>query len=136
MAEIPQLYLADYFIGLRNEIDTAYLKKKRKGKSEDDAWQKIITRIEAFEKELTKSNDSQLSDLFVEEIKSKINNSNIDLEEHTLKTTTEELIEMEEHKIRKAIFLNKTITVFDHDKLVIVNGQFLTDQSLQEMKNW
>ena len=68
MVEIPQLFVADFFFGLRNEIDKVYLKKETDGTpSVKDEWMKIISRIEAFEKELSNSIKKQLNVAFTEE---------------------------------------------------------------------
>ncbi len=45
-----------------------------------------------------------------------------------------ELITLEKRNLKKILFLNKTITCFDQNKLVIINNYFLTDQDLKEIR--
>ena len=185
MVEIPQLFLSDYFISLRNEMDKFYLKKKIEGKEEDDIWMKIIARIDTFEKELTRSNRKSLTDSIIQETNKQIELIRSEIESFTKKLNDEanfskqeeehdlsisilnedetdrdeeeynysyspidqieakkqtevsrikELITIEETKIKKVIFLNKTITCFNQNKLVIIENQFLTDQDLKKIK--
>lgn len=204
MVEIPQLFVADFFFGLRNEIDKVYLKKETDGTpSVKDEWMKIISRIEAFEKELSNSIKKQLNVAFTEEankrileIKTKLDDfkneqivtesqvtvAEILKEEAVIHTTEidddeydddeydddeydddenenedshyieknpkvelnndqeqiqalEKLIRTEEYTIKKALFLNKTITVYNQEKLVIIHSYFFTDQDLKDIKN-
>ena len=58
----------------------------------------------------------------------------IEAKKQTEVSRIKELITIEETKIKKVIFLNKTITCFDKNKLVIIENQFLTDQDLKKIK--
>ena len=89
MVEIPQLFLSDYFISLRNEMDKFYLKKKVEGKEEDDIWMKIIARIDTFEKELTRSNRKSLTDSIIQETNKQIELIRSEIESFTKKLNDE-----------------------------------------------
>ena len=55
--EFPNLYMANYFNDLRNDVDKAFAPKQleflhdqEKKKQIDDLWQQMINRIDTFEK--------------------------------------------------------------------------------------
>ena len=58
--ELPNVYLANYFNGLRNDVDKAFAPKQltfqndqEKKKQLDELWQQMINKIDTFEKNCT-----------------------------------------------------------------------------------
>jgi phosphoribosylformylglycinamidine (FGAM) synthase-like enzyme len=57
IAELPSLYLSNYFMKLKNDVDREFAPKqlelqndKEKKKELNELWQKKITKIDSFEK--------------------------------------------------------------------------------------
>ena len=151
--ELPKLYLADYFINLRNTVDKNVVSKLLNLQKDDEhsekknklneIWQLIIQKIDSFEKkcarnpkiENLKEFNERLST--IETVLIKEQNRNLDelqAEIHTI-----------EISILKQLFRNKTIAfvgttnvcggenreLIDH-KLIILNDQFISNNSIEK----
>lgn len=119
-----RLYLAEYFLELRNQIDLKVNKIIELNETNREEitknWLQIIEFINSYEKQCFKtcsnnkfSNEITLQvNTAIELIESKINNSNIDLDDETFELITDQI---DDHiyenilKLERIIFLNKTI---------------------------
>ena len=95
MIDFPKLYLNEYYINLRNEVDTFYATKEvNKQLSDEDkqVWLQMINKIESIEKEnLTKFNSNLITETTKEKIYNKIeiienktNNNELDDNEQSI----------------------------------------------------
>ncbi len=134
--EIPRLYIANYFIDLKSEIDLAFNKKLINDFNHEikTKWLEIINRINLFEKDCLKKfknlNDLEFK-IRIQTIEDHINNG---LEKDTIKS----LIEQEEINLIKYLFLNQTITFIDNPKqtfLIIIKDEYLTKTNLLFLNN-
>ncbi len=148
--ELPKLYLADYFIDLRNRVDKNVVSKlanlqndDEKKKKLNEIWQSMIQKIDSFERkcvrnpkiEMSKKNNERLSS--IETILTKHEAKNLeDLYEE---------IETIEISILHQLFRNKTIAFVEISnicsgetrglidyKLIIINDQFIRDKSIEQ----
>ena len=135
IVEIPNLYLANYFQKLRNNVDKEMFPKQILQKDDtemknkfSEIWIEMISKIDSFEKECTKNKDELQSNLNqINEIRIMLENQN----ETTTLDKIEDKIQDEELNLFKKLFQNKTIifeNIFrkeDHKRLLIVNDEYI-----------
>ena len=132
--DFPSLYLENYFIELRNDIDKEFALKQlelqndeEKKKDLNELWQKIIEKTDSFEKSCIKSSyDLEKHKTRINKIETILNNQ----ETINLKKAEEE-IKTEEINLLKILFQNKTILFVKNQKLVILNDEFISKRSFQ-----
>ena len=133
--DFPSLYLENYFIELRNDIDKEFALKQlelqndeEKKKDLNELWQKIIEKTDSFEKSCIKSSyDLEKHKTRINKIETILNNQ----ETINLKKAEEE-IKTEEINLLKILFQNKTILFLKNQKLVILNDEFISKTSFQK----
>ena len=133
--DFPSLYLENYFIELRNDIDKEFALKQlelqndeEKKKDLNELWQKIIEKTDSFEKSCIKSSyDLEKHKTRINKIDTILNNQ----ETINLKKAEEE-IKTEEINLLKILFQNKTILFLKNQKLVILNDEFISKTSFQK----
>ena len=134
IVELPSLYLENYFIELRNDVDKEFASKllelqndEEEKKELNELWQQMIEKIDSFETSCkTVSYDFEKNKTRINEMEKKLNNQDaINLKE------TEKIIENEEINLLKILFKNKTILFLKNQKLVILNDEFISKTSLQ-----
>jgi hypothetical protein len=123
----PRLYLADYFIDLRSQVDLFFCLKRNMAND----WLEIIERINSFEKETY--NSVSLIQIFL---------SNMQLIEIKLKSIDSDHIKIIQQikelkqNIEKILFSNKTIAFIKDFKnetknfLIIINDEYLSNNAL------
>ena len=141
--EFPNLYMANYFNDLRNDVDKAFAPKQleflhdqEKKKQIDDLWQQIIAKIDSFEKNGT------INSCNFEPNKKRINEIETILSTTNLKEA-EYMIEAEEIKLLQDLFQNKSIMFikqstnrkFDSKllecSLIILNDTYISKKSIE-----
>ena len=133
--DFPSLYLENYFIELRNDIDKEFALKQlelqndeEKKKDLNELWQKMIEKTDLFEKSCIKSSyDLEKHKTRINKIETILNNQ----ETINLKKAEEE-IKTEEINLLKILFQNKTILFLKNQKLVILNDEFISKTSFQK----
>ena len=133
--DFPSLYLENYFIELRNDIDKEFALKQlelqndeEKKKELNELWQKMIEKTDSFEKSCIKSSyDLEKHKTRINKIETILNNQ----ETINLKKAEEE-IKTEEINLLKILFQNKTILFLKNQKLVILNDEFISKTSFQK----
>lgn len=143
IATIPDLYLANHFIRLRNDVDKEIvpsqliLKNNEEKKIElNDIWQKMIEKIDSFEKNcIRKKHNLEANKKRLNEIETMLKSKEaISLKE------TEEDIKNEEIILIKKLFQNKTILftktndkkIITNCKLILLNDEFISEKSVNE----
>ena len=135
IVEIPKLYVADYFIELRNKVDKEMFSKQMIHKDDNqmkneisETWKKLISRIDSFEKECINTDKLQLNSNRIDEIRIMLDNIN----EETNLGIIEDKIQEEELNLFRKIFQNKTIIYHDffeqqnrHKRLVIIDDEYV-----------
>ena len=123
----PKLFLADYFIDLRTQVDLVFCLKRNMA----NEWLEIIERINSFEKKTY--NNTSLIQIFL---------SNMQLIEIKLKSIDSDHIKIIQqikeikYNIEKILFSNKTIAFikdFRNEKnnfLIIINDEYLSNNAL------
>jgi len=141
--EFPNLYMANYFNDLRNDVDKAiapkqleFLHDQEKKKQIDDLWQQIIAKIDSFEKNGT------INSCNFEPNKKRINEIETILSTTNLKEA-EYMIEAEEIKLLQDLFQNKSIMFIKQStnrkvdskllegSLVILNDTYISKKSME-----
>jgi len=132
IALLPNLYLANYFMDLRNDVDKELLPQQlnlennqEKKQEINELWKQIIEKIDSFEKQ-SKRKKINLEEYQkrISEIEKVLNeSSDFNLDE------VETVIENEELKLLENLFQNKTI-VWTNGKLVLLNSDFISRKSL------
>ena len=113
ITDLPSLYLADYFSGLRNEVDKIIVSKQMSLQDEDEKknelnhiWQLMIAIINTFEIDCINSRVDLSNNI------TRINSIEAILSD-SIETTKlleiEEMIENEDIKLMKNLFQNKSI---------------------------
>ena len=143
-ATIPNLFLANYFIRLRNDVDKEIAPKQLILKNDDqkknelnELWQKFIAKIDSFEKKCLRKRfnlEVNIERLNAIETMLKSKEAVYNLKE------AEEEISNEEINLMKNLFQNKTIFLTKADdkkiitnvKLVLLNDEFISEQSVTE----
>jgi len=142
--ELPNLYLANYFDGLRNDVDQAFALKQlefqndqEKKKQLEELWQEMINKIESFEKNSTiDSYDFEPNKKRINEIEAILNTTNLGEVEY--------MIEAEEINLMQDLFQNKSILFIKHSthlkvesqligaRLVILNDTYISKKSIEK----
>ena len=141
-AELPALFLTNYFLEIRKEIDNEIATKQMNLKEGDDMeenkqklneiWKDLIAKIDSFESQFNKSTFD------LKENKERINSIEAILKEDSNDNLNKakEAIESEEIDLMKLIFQNKTIVFFNvihlyissliDYKLIVLNDEFIS----------
>jgi len=147
ITELPDLYLANYFEGLRNKVDKEFatkqqeLKNDREKKEElDKLWLNMITKIDSFEKNcIRKIYNLDANKIKINELEIKLKNDKfIDLKQ------TQDEIDKEENNLLQNVFQNKTILFRKHPnddqsikkiidgQLIFLGDEFISQKSIDE----
>ena len=141
--EIPKLFISNYFIALKSEIDLFFVKKQgtlndQEKEDSNRIWKEMIDRIDAFQTECFKTADKHLI-LDSTKQQTELVNSK------AVSDNNEELVDLineEELRIQKILFSNKS-TFFlikkewsDKEKaqLVIINDECLSKEEIKYLK--
>ncbi len=133
IAELPSLYLSNYFMELKNDVDREFAPKqlelqndKEKKKELNELWQQMIEKIDTFEKSCIKSSyDLETHRKRINEMEEKLN------KQKTINLNgVKEIIESEEINLLKILFENKTILFLENQKLIIINDEFISKTTL------
>ncbi len=151
ITEFPNLYLADYFNDVRNKIDKECATKQEelknvteKKKELDELWQKMITKIDTFEKNcIRKIYDLDAIKIRIKEIEKILNNDKLIHFENV-----QDLIEKEEINLLQKLFQNKSILFRKHSnddkdevqsenkiidgQLIVLVDEFISQKSIDE----
>ena len=141
-AELPALFLTNYFLEIRKEIDNEIATKQMNLKEGDDMeenkqklneiWKDLIAKIDSFESQFNKSTFD------LKENKERINSIEAILKEDSNDNLNKakEAIESEEIDLMKLLFQNKTIVFFNvihlslsnliDYKLIVLNDEFIS----------
>ena len=140
--ELPNVYLANYFNGLRNDVDKAFAPKQltfqndqEKKKQLDELWQQMINKIDTFEKNCTvDSCDFEPNKKRINEIEAILNTVNLGEAQY--------MIEEEEIKLLQDLFQNKSILFIETNmqveskliegSLVILNNTYISKKSIKK----
>ena len=140
--ELPNVYLANYFNGLRNDVDKAFVPKQltfqndqEKKKQLDELWQQMINKIDTFEKNCTvDSCDFEPNKKRINEIEAILNTVNLGEAQY--------MIEEEEIKLLQDLFQNKSILFIETNmqveskliegSLVILNNKYISKNSIKK----
>ena len=140
--EFPNLYMANYFNDLRNDVDKAiapkqleFLHDQEKKKQIDDLWQQMINRIDTFEKNCTvESCNFESNKKRINEIEAILNTVNLGEAQY--------MIEEEEIKLLQDLFQNKSILFIETNmqveskliegSLVILNNTYISKKSIKK----
>ena len=143
--ELPNLYLANYFNGLRNDVDKSVAQKQltfqndqEKKKQLDELWQQMINKIDTFEKNCTvDSCDFEPNKKRINEIEAILNTVNLGEAQY--------MIEEEEIKLLQDLFQNKSILFIEtnmprpkveskliESSLVIFNDTYISKKSIKK----
>ena len=139
LCEIPKLYLDNYFLDLRKDVDLEIASKNQSNNQDSiSLWFQMIERINNFEKECLNIDFSPQETIqSLISIQLLMENSNSNHEE------IHKLILNEENNILKKLFRNKTIVFIKiskrqskiqkliDGKLIVINDEFI---SLKEIK--
>lgn len=140
--EKPIVYLSNYFIDLRNQVDVLfvdYIQTKQSCKERlNKDWSTIISKIYQLEKEFTSSLlvfDAELKKEMdvIEKNVYKLNN-NYDL---NLFQTVKKMVDKLEFKIQRNLFSNKTIVLLirEYPSLLIIKNSYIGSKVVQCLKN-
>ena len=144
LCESPRLYLADFFIDLRNQVDFQIVSKQTKVENLQQLnkiWIKIIKKIDSFEKECANNPEEKT-------IKKRLNDTlEYELIKNNFKYNSNCIllnIQNEEENILKKLFKNKTIAFLNckdfadkskreliERKLVVINDEFIRPKALK-----
>lgn len=114
MCQCPQLFVANYFVDLRNQVDKIFARKQiDENYVNDEAWTKMINRINVFEQECHKNANKS------KQILNELNSSD------------------QSEKAFKLLFQNKTIMFINFNesssakdfKLIIINDDIIGSQA-------
>lgn len=137
----PRLFLANYFIDLKTEIDEYFVQKLIDSKDKEDMkiqWVEIIKRIELFENDCYKSmptnkfNQEFTNEInqTISQIESKIENLNEPYSCEKLENSIEKL----EYKIKKKLFRNCTFIFFKNYEqknfLLIIRNEYFSKKNM------
>ena len=142
-ADVPALFLANYFSNLRSEVDKEivtrqnFMQTDKQKKNLNVIWHQIIARIDLFEKECVRHKlDLDANKQRIVAIKALLNDNG-----HTDLKAVKDTIDNEELSIMGALFQNKTIFFIDENlkkklkytRLVIVNDEYIGMKSIEKM---
>ncbi len=147
-AELPALFLTNYFLELRKKVDNEIATKQMNLKEGDDIeenkkklneiWRDLIVEIDSFESQLNKSTFD------LKENKERINSIEAMLKEDSNENLNKakEAIKSEEIDLMKILFQNKTIVFFNvihlslssliDYKLIILNYEFISFKQFKQ----
>ncbi len=143
IAELPRLYLINYFEGLRHEVDRDFQKKTAEApngqiKSKlDELWLDAIDIIDSFEDKCILKKFNLSTDIEkINELETKLTDNQ---EEIDLKQIQEE-IENEEISLLSNLFQHKPICVNTRDeskkqvvgKLVLLEDEFISENKIEK----
>ena len=144
IAELTNLYLADYFNEVRNDMDKEIVSKQiklhdddKKVKQLNELWQKMIAETDQFEKQCIKNKiDLNTNIQRINSIEEMLSNNKepVDLEQ------IKETIEKEEISLMQTLFQNKTIYFFnvkdflEESKRELIDGKLvlLNDETIRK----
>ena len=140
--EFPNLYMANYFNDLRNDVDKAFAPKQlefhndqKKKKQIDELWKQMIDRIDTFEKNCTiDSCNFEPNKKRINEIEAILNTINLGEAQY--------MIEEEEINLLQDLFQNKSILFIETNmqveskliegSLVILNDTYISKKSIKK----
>jgi len=128
IVEFPRLYLINYFIDLKNQVDKQFaLKQFREQNIETNqklskTWQNMISFIDLFEKECLNQKMNHHITKLDELEKSQTSNDSL----------MKAIVNMKTNILRQ-LFNNKTIVFLD-DKLIQINDHFISPTVLLKQK--
>jgi hypothetical protein len=118
--DIPRLYISDYFLNLRTEIDIFYSKSIESTRN-NSAWLEMINKVNDYEKECL--NLKYFTMDFKNEINKQINE----------KINSIDLIKFQ---IEKCLFLNKTMFLYGSSiQLLFITDEYISQTSIESLKN-
>lgn len=131
ICELPRLYLSDYFIDLRAEVDLCFAQKTENS----EKWQEIIDKINSFEQDLIQRSyklNFNANQVILNELEDKIASNNENVADQ---------LELEEFKLLKILFNNNSIFFVDcienslcSSRLVIIS-EFICKKGIDCIKN-
>lgn len=153
--DVPRLYLSDYFIDLRAQVDHSFAFQKMNETTEKKRdkinliWLKMIDRINSFETECLNNAFEVKKHRFgiklkeIEDILAKQTSNNEMLD------YCDDLIRNETYRLQRILFLNKTIIFLDknncpsasifhkmkNSKLLSICDEFLSEHGIEYLKN-
>jgi len=143
IAELPRLYLINYFEGLRHEVDRDFQKKTAEAPNSqiksklDELWLDAIDIIDSFEDKCILKKFNLSTDIEkINELETKLTDNQ---EEIDLKQIQEE-IENEEISLLSNLFQHKPICVNTRDeskkqvvgKLVLLEDEFISENKIEK----
>lgn len=143
--ETPSLYLRNYFNDLKSKIDITFaprhLNETNQIKRDELAkfWHTIIDKVNKYEVECLKTNLNR---------ETKTKEIQYIFDKQQTNESIEDLIEHEKFKLKKVLFLNRTVffldksicvneTLFDDEntiKLVTITDEYISDKEIEDFK--
>lgn len=151
IATIPRLYLSNYFINLRNEIDLIFAPKSIVNNSDalcfKKTWKEIIEAVDTFESKLDVKRFT-LSQTVIDETNQQVTHIQTKLTETHIAEEIQDSIDKEKHKLERILLKNKTILILDKSnclwddlfnenelaKLVIVTDEYINNKEINLIK--
>lgn len=142
-----KLYLADFFIDLKAQVDLAFVKLiKNNDETISNNYIEIINKIELFEQICYKQAKTISHDQiqFIQKRIESSNNNNKNILDDTNYDEINELIEIQLYKLEKMLFNNKTIyfinnnnnsNSIDKNFLIIINDEYIRKKILDNSNN-
>ena len=150
--ELPRLYLSDFFIDLKTQIDILFIQKDLKEKDVrlkniiKQHWIEIIDKVDHFKNECFKN---QKTNKFIKKITEKLDNRIKFINENINDKNITDIIEEEIFYLEKVLFMNQTIIFLPNDcklekffkkmnkfttvgKLIIIN-EFFSKKDLENL---
>jgi hypothetical protein len=119
--DIPRLYISDYFLKLRTEIDTIFFSKSIESTRNNLTWLEMINKVNDYENECLKLKYFTVD--FKNEINKQINE----------KFNSIDLIKFQ---IEKCLFLNKTMFLYGSSiQLLLITDEYISQTSIESLKN-
>jgi len=119
--DIPRLYISDYFLKLRTEIDTIFFSKSIESTRNNLTWLEMINKVNDYENECLKLKYFTVD--FKNEINKQINE----------KFNSIDLIKFQ---IKKCLFLNKTMFLYGSSiQLLLITDEYISQTSIESLKN-
>lgn len=129
MIQLPKLYLCDYFIDLRNEIDTFYVQNGLGTSETNKSWTAIINKTYEFEAEcMAKINNKSFDEISTQIEQTESNSLNSD--------ESIGLLDDLEHKLKSMLFSNKTIIFLIQTNLDVTNSLIYNSPLLLIISNY
>lgn len=147
MNDIPKLYLSNYFLDLRSNVDVYFA---RSGITYNKIWIDMIEKINEFETKLQNNirNTNSSENKNIENIESQLRNSETISEDQI--DYLIDLIIKEKQQIGKALFQNQTIILLDKTKsawkdafngdilvkLIIIQNEYICKSSFERFSKY